>query len=273
MNELDDILASLDLEPTGEGRYRAGNVPVAHGVVFGGQLMGQAIVAAAGSQPGKLVKTLHIVFARSGSTAEPVDIEVDTIATGRSVGSCTVSFSQAGRLFTRGTVLLSADEADFVTYREPATSALTPPSGRRPPGWQIEIAGGVDINDPDAVGPAELDVWTRFDGAPDDPVISQALLSYATDGFLIATAMRPHKGVGQAQSHHTVSTAVLGHTITFHEPFSAGEWMFLAHRSPYAGRGRTYGRADVYRIDGTLVASFTQDNLIRSRPGDARGVL
>ena len=84
------------------------------------------------------------------------------------------------------------------------------------------MVGGVDISDPEAVGPAELDVWTRFVGAPDDPAISQALLAFATDGFLIGTAMRPHPGVGQAQAHRTLSTGVISHTLTFHEPVSAG---------------------------------------------------
>ncbi|MDA8044756.1 MAG: thioesterase family protein [Actinomycetota bacterium] len=274
MNELDAILASLQLEQIDEHHFRAGNVPVAHGVIFGGQLMGQAIVAAARGQEAKLVKTLHIVFARGGSTDQPVDIEVDPIAVGRSVGSCTVSFRQGGRLFTRAVLLLTADEPDLIRFTEGGPGpSLSPPREEEGTGWQVHIEGDVDINDPDAVGPAELDVWTRFVGAPDDPLISQALLSYATDGFLIATAMRPHKGIGQAQSHQTLSTAVLGHTITFHEPFSASEWMLLAHRSPYAGRGRTYGRADVFRADGTFVASFTQDNMIRSRPESATGVL
>ena len=84
--------------------------------------------------------------------------------------------------------------------------------------WEIRVVGGVDISDPEAVGPAELDVWTRFVGAPDDPAVSQALLAFATDGFLIGTAMRPHPGVGQAQAHRTLSTGVISHTLTFHEP-------------------------------------------------------
>jgi acyl-CoA thioesterase II len=124
--------------------------------------------------------------------------------------------------------------------------------------------GDVDINDPEAVGPAELDVWTRFPGAPSDPGTSQALLSFATDGFLIGTAMRPHAGIGQSMSHRTISTSVLSHTITFHEAVSASHWLLLAHRSIYAGRGRSYGRADVFGPDGGLVASFVQDSMIRA---------
>ena len=77
--------------------------------------------------------------------------------------------------------------------------------------------------------------------------------------------MRPHRGVGQAQAHRTLSTGVLSHTLTFHEPCSASEWLLLAHRSPYAGRGRSYGYANVFRSDGQLVASFVQDGMIRAK--------
>ena len=83
--------------------------------------------------------------------------------------------------------------------------------------------------------------------------------------------MRPHAGVGQAQAHRSVSTGVLGHTLTFHEPFRADEWLLLSHHGSYAGRGRCYGRGDVFRADGTLVASFVQDGMIRPLQAPAPG--
>ena len=154
----------------------------------------------------------------------------------------------------------------MLTHRPTRPFPRRRPAGapRKPAAGRYACVGGVDINDPDAVGPAELDVWTRFAGAPDHPGTSQALLAYATDGFLIGTAMRPHAGVGQAQAHKTLSTGVLSHTITFHEPFSVADWLLLSHHSPYAGRGRSYGRADVFTEDGRFVASFVQDNMIRA---------
>ena len=186
---------------------------------------------------------------------------------GRAFASSTVTISQGDRLCARSLVLLSADEPDFIRHADPAPDAPGPddaaPAGDGDGAWQVRIAGDVDINDPEAVGPADLDVWTRFVGAPDDPAVDQALLAFATDGFLIATAMRPHAGVGQAQAHVTVSTGVVSHTLTFHEPAPAGEWLLLSHHSPYAGRGRSYGTADVFRADGALVASYVQDAMIR----------
>jgi acyl-CoA thioesterase len=75
--------------------------------------------------------------------------------------------------------------------------------------------------------------------------------------------MLPHAGVGQSQAHVTLSTGVVSHTLTFHEPVDAAEWMLLSHHSTYAGHGRCYGRANVFRADGALVASYVQDGMIR----------
>jgi acyl-CoA thioesterase II len=129
----------------------------------------------------------------------------------------------------------------------------------------------VDTYRPDApVGPAELFAWLRYRGAPEDVASNQAILAWATDGFLIGTAMRPHAGVGQADAHKSLSTGVVGHTLTFHEPFTARDWLLLAHESPHAGAGRCYGRAHVFTRDGRLVASFVQDAMIRAAaPGGA----
>jgi acyl-CoA thioesterase len=264
---IDGLVGTLDLEPVGPDRYRAGNAEAGHGVIFGGQLLAQAVVAGLAGHDHKRVKTVHTVFARSGRPDAPVEISVDRMHDGRAFASSTVTIGQGERLCSRSLVLLSADEPDFIRHADPAPDAPGPgdaaPADDGEGAWQVRIAGDVDINDPEAVGPADLDVWTRFVGAPDDPAVDQALLAFATDGFLIATAMRPHAGVGQAQAHVTVSTGVVSHTLTFHEPAPAGEWLLLSHHSPYAGRGRSYGTADVFRTDGALVASYVQDAMIR----------
>jgi acyl-CoA thioesterase-2 len=271
---IDGLVGALALEPAGPDRYRARNADAGHGVIFGGQLLAQSVVAGLAGHEEKRVKTVHTVFARSGRPDAPVDITVDRMHDGRAFASSTVTIGQGDRLCARSLVLLSADEPDFIRHADPAPDGPGPdaaaPAGDGEGAWQVRIAGDVDINAPEAVGPADLDVWTRFAGAPDDPAIDQALLAYATDGFLIATAMRPHAGVGQAQAHVTVSTGVVSHTLTFHEPAPAGEWLLLSHHSPYAGRGRSYGTGHVFRADGALVASYVQDAMIRPA-GRGRG--
>jgi acyl-CoA thioesterase II len=261
------LVRAFTLEPAGADAYRAENADTGHAVVFGGQLLGQAIVAALAGHEGKTVKTVHTIFARGAAPDAPLAIAVDRTHDGRTFASSTVTISQSGRLCTRSLVLLSADEPDFIRHAAPAPPVPGPddckPASHGAGAWEIRVVGDVDVSDPALVGPPELDVWTRFVGAPDDPALDQALLAFATDGFLIGTAMRPHAGVGQAQAHRTVSTGVISHTLTFHEPCPAREWMLLSHRSSYAGHGRCYGHADVFRADGSLAASFVQDGMIR----------
>ncbi len=273
MFTIDAFLEALSLEPVGTDRYRAGNLRSDHNVVFGGQLLAQSVTAGLAGQEGKSVKTIHTVFARGASPEAPLDVAVDRMHSGRSVASSTVTISQGDQLCTRSLVLLSAAEDDVIRHADRPSLPSSPEDDdgaiRRAGAWEICVVGGVDLNDPEQVGPPELDVWVRFVGAPEDAGTDQALVAYSTDGFLIGTAMRPHAGVGQAQAHKTLSTGVLSHTLTFHEPFPASEWHLLSHWSPYAGHGRSYGRGDIFRTDGQLVASFVQDALIRARSGGA----
>jgi acyl-CoA thioesterase len=264
---VDALMDALALEPCGPTTYRAVNAPTGPGVIFGGQLLAQTVLAALAGRDGKSVKTVHTVFARAGSMDTGVEIDVEPLHDGRAFASSTVTIRQGERVCTRSLVLLTADEPDLIRHGTPMPSVGAPeaatPSAHARGVWQIRTVDGVDIDDPEAVGPPTLDVWTRFDGAPNDPAVAQALLAFATDGFLIGTAMRPHAGVGQAQAHASLSTGVVSHTLTFHELFDASDWLLLSHTSAYAGRGRSYGRADVFTTSGALVASFVQDSMIR----------
>ena len=94
-------------------------------------------------------------------------------------------------------------------------------------------------------------------------MVNQAVLSWATDGWLIGTAMLPHAGIDQSQAHRTISTGVISHTLNFHDRFRGDEWLLLANESVWAGRGRTHGRCNIWTEDGRLVATYTQDNLVR----------
>lgn len=269
-----DIVASLALEPVGPGSFRATNVESDHNVVFGGQLLGQALAASvAGRDDALSVKTLHTAFARAARPGDPLDIDVEDVHSGRTFATVSVTIRQGDRICVRAQALLSADEPDVIRHADPAPPVERPAADAGgDDSWQVVVVDDVDVMDPDAVGPAELDVWTRFVGAGEDPVVNQALLAFATDGFLIGTAMRPHPGVGQAQAHVTLGTGVVSHTITFHEPIVASEWMLLSHRSPYAGRGRSFGTADVFGADG-LCASYVQDAMIRRRDPSSAAAL
>jgi acyl-CoA thioesterase len=273
MSTIDAFLEALTLEPLSEDRYRATNLPSPHGVVFGGQLLAQSIMAGLAGQDGKAVKTIHTVFARGASHEAPLEVAVERMHAGRSVASSTVTITQGDQICTRSLILLSAVEDDIIRHADARRSTSGPDDiaghVRGEGAWEIGIVDDVDLSDPELVGPPDLDVWVRFAGAPDDPATDQALVAYSTDGFLIGTAMRPHAGVGQAQAHRTLSTGVLSHTLTYHERCPAAEWHLLEQRSTYAGHGRSYGRGEIFRADGELAASFVQDAMIRARSGSA----
>jgi acyl-CoA thioesterase len=268
VHDLDAVLDVLDLRPAGEGRFQGHHLDGPGDVVFGGQLLAQTVVAAGRAVPGKDVLSLQAAFARGATRDEPVDVAVDVAQSGRSFANVTVTMAQRGKVCCRSLALLHAPDADLV--RHGAAAPAVPPPGdlpERPNGegwWDLRIIGGVDLADADAVGPAELEVWSRFPGAPDDVATGQALLAYASDGFLIGTAMRPHAGLGQSMAHVSVATTVLTHTIAFHEPFRAADWLLLAQTSTHAGRGRCHGRAEVFDTAGRHVASFSQTALLRA---------
>jgi acyl-CoA thioesterase len=275
-------LSLLRVEPTAPNRYRVQNEgdPALRDVVFGGQLLGQMIMAASAHSPGKQVRTIHTIFPRAARVSAATELAVEPIHDGRSFASANVTAWQGDRLCARSLVLLDAPDADLIRHAAPAPDVARPedcpdagPSALVFPGAELRIVGGVDVFSPDApVGPAELLLWLRHAGAPSDVATNQAILAWGTDGFLIGTALRPHAGIGQADAHRTLSTGVVGHTLTFHEPFTLRGWLLVAHESPHAGAGRSYGRARVFTRDGRLVASFVQDNVIRAGvPGGSGG--
>jgi acyl-CoA thioesterase len=187
---------------------------------------------------------------------------------GRALGSVSVTARQGDRLLSRGLLLLDAGEPDLIRHSDPKPAVAGPEATEKPKPWEegaeVRIVDAVDLMTPEVTGPPELYVWTRFSHAPDDQAVHQALLSWYTDPFLIASALRPHDGVGQAMAHDTISTGVITHTLSFHEPVDATKWLLMANRSIYAGHGRTYGMGQVFTEDGQQVASYVQDNLVRA---------
>jgi acyl-CoA thioesterase len=273
MTDPSTIPLPLRPEPISDDRDAVTNTGDAdqRDVVFGGQFLAQAIVAAALRHPGMTVRSIQSIFARPGRIGAPTELAVESIHAGRTFASDTVTAWQGDRLCARFLVLLDVDEPDVIRHgpsmpavTAPADTPLTDQGTLVYPGTELRIIDGVDLWSVDApTGPAETFLWAKAPVLPDFAPVHQAVLAWATDGFLIATALRPHAGIGQDDAHRGLSTGVVGHTIVFHEPFRADEWLLLAHHSPYAGRGRTFGTADVFTEDGRMVASYVQTNMIR----------
>jgi acyl-CoA thioesterase II len=277
----------LQLREVGDHRYEGKpehepDADIARNVVFGGQILAQMIVAAhvdrnQGRDDDKEVKSIHAIFARAGDYTGPIVYEVERMHEGRTLGSDTVTFSQDGRIMSRGIILWSRDEPDLIRHTAlvemPHVAGPDDPRHRSEslvfPGASARVVDGINVWSPDQpVREPVLHIWTRYD--KDLPMVAnQAVLSWATDGWLIGTAMLPHARIDQSQAHRTISTGVISHTLNFHDRFRGDEWLLLANESIWAGRGRTHGRCTVWTTDGRLVATYTQDNLVRSF-GDAK---
>ncbi len=124
-----------------------------------------------------------------------------------------------------------------------------------------------------------IDAWLRYDPVPSRPDLAKALVAHFTGHLSISATMRGHPGIGTAMAHDTVSTGVMGISITFHEPVVWEDWLLYHHESTQVGRGMSYVRGQVFTEQGALIASFTQDGMIRafaagsvdgSRPVSAR---
>jgi len=270
MASVADLVSDLALEEIEPLRFRGRNEVGERGVVFGGQLLAHMAVAGARAAPGKPVKSAHGLFARPVAAGQDFEIAVDVLHAGRAFASATVTVSQDSRRCARALVLLTEPEPDLI-HHALAMPEVDGPDAAVPyadtvAGREVRSVGGVDINDAGAVGPAESYFWVRFPGAPDDQVIAQGLLAHASAGFLIGTAMRPHADVGQSLAHRAISTGIIGHTISYHDDLDTGEWLLLANESPAAGRGRSYGAGHVFAESGRLVASFSQEAMIRHFP-------
>jgi len=256
--DLDDLIRSL---------RDGSNLDIGYHRVFGGQILAQTLLAAAGASPDKAVKSMHTMFPREGDAAQRLHYEVTPLQSGRTFGATEVIVSQNDKVVSAALVSMHAVESGPV-HTEPTPELGSPDDatltdlGMVP--WETRIVGGVDLADR-AVGPPVLEWWMRTPPLDeDDLALHQALLAHATDLTMIGTALRPLPDVSQADSTVTIQTAVTSHTLWFHLPFRIDDWLLVVQRAPVVARGRCWGHGDVYaRSTGALVASFAQEAMVR----------
>jgi acyl-CoA thioesterase-2 len=123
-----------------------------------------------------------------------------------------------------------------------------------------ETRATLDLN-ATTIGPPEFEFWMRTPAV--DRSLAPALAAYATDLTLIGTALRPIDGAGQRGNGTTFTSAVTSHTVWFHRPFRTDDWLLLRQHSPFLGHGRCFGHGDILTEDAALVASYSQEALVR----------
>jgi acyl-CoA thioesterase II len=280
-NALDRLLELLDLEQIEENIFRGVSPKERVQRVFGGQVAGQALVAAGRTVPAdRPVHSLHAYFIRPGDPSVPLIYTVDRVRDGRSFTTRRVSAIQHGKtIFTLSASFHQPEPGP--EHADPMPDVPPPESIEPTPDRLARYFGGVlppSIRDNPielrSVGPltieAERDpslrttrnmVWLRVAGElPDDPLLHVCLMTYASDMTLLDPVLLAH-GLSWLDGHTT--GASLDHAMWFHRPFRADQWLLYAQESPVAFGARGLARGEVFTQNGDLVVSVVQEGLIR----------
>ena len=280
------LIDMLNVRPDADGGFVSvtrDNAANRHrGVVEGSQMLAQSIVAAGRRAPGRRVVSASMVFMRAANTAEPLRIQLEELSGGRNFSTFAAHVRQAGKLCASGIMLLDAMAPDVMRHAVAAPETAGPyqstPFDMSVTGRDIRFVDNAYTGDPNApVGPPVIDAWLRYREVPDDAYLHAGLLAHFTGHVSIAAAMRAHAGIGQAQAHRSLSTAINCITISFHADVRADQWMLYRHHSTFAGSGMTHSECRVHDQQGALLASFAVEAMVRpmamDRPVDARTAL
>ena len=278
------LVSLLDLEQLEHNLFRGQSPKQGWQRVYGGQVLGQALVAAVRtvSEP-RSVHSLHGYFLLGGDPGHPIIYEVERTRDGSSFATRNVKAIQHGRAIFTMSVSFHKDEGGY-EHNLPMPDVPQPedlpteaelkelvfehlPANMRAY-WErerpIELRP-VDLGRylrREETAPVQY-TWMRANGTlPDDPKLHQCVLAYASDFTLLDTALVPH---GKLLFDTDIQLASLDHAMWFHRPFRADDWLLYAQDSPAASGARRFCRGRIYTRDGVLVASAAQEGLIRLR--------
>ncbi len=272
---LDRLLDLLDLEQIELDIFRGRSPEERMQRVFGGQVAGQALVAAGRTVPAdRPVHSMHAYFIAPGDPAVPLVYLVDRVRDGRSFTTRRVTAIQHGRAVFALSASFHRPEPGLV--HADAMPDVPPPEAIEPTPVRLARVLGEALTpaadnpfDMRSVGPlsveAERDpslrstqnlIWLRVNGnLPDDPLLHVCLMTYASDITLVDTVLLRH---GLSFRDGRLWAASLDHAMWFHRPFRADSWLLYAQRSPAAYGARGLARGEVFTADGELVVSVVQ---------------
>ena len=280
---VEDLLKILDLEQLEVNLFRGQSPKSGWQRVFGGQVIGQSLVAARRTVDGRHPHSLHGYFMRPGDPKVPIIYEVDRIRDGKSFTTRRVVAVQHGQAIFAMSASFQVDEGGFehqaVMPDVPGPDELPSEDdvkadllSRMPEPMRtyyererpIDMRP-VEINRYMSREPMEpqFHVWIRTTGRlPDDPAIHQCVLAYASDMTLLDSSLIPH---GRTVFDRAIQGASLDHALWLHRPFRADDWLLYAQDAPSASSARGFSRGLIFTRDGTLIASVAQEGLIRDR--------
>jgi acyl-CoA thioesterase-2 len=283
---LDRLIDLLDLEQIEVNIFRGRSPEERVQRVFGGQVAGQALVAAGRTvPPDRPVHSLQAYFIRPGDPAVPIVYLVDRVRDGRSFTTRRVSAVQHGEtIFTLSASFHHPEPGP--EHADPMPDVPPPESVERNSDRLARLLGQVPPQvrespiDLRSIGPMSAEaagdpslrttrnlIWLRVDGdLPDDPLLHVCLMTYASDLTLLDSVLLRD---GLSWLDGRTSGASLDHAMWFHRPFRADRWLLYAQESPVASGARALARGQVFTAGGELVVSVMQEGLIRSRPRSA----
>jgi len=280
MSALDDLITLLDLEAIEVNLFRGVSPDENRQRVFGGQVAGQALVAASRTVdvPGRLVHSLHAYFLRPGDPNAAILYEVDRIRDGKTFSTRRVVAIQHGRAIFNLQASFHGRENGLeyqmpMPLDVPAADTLPDFKARMEPhrarlGDLYERPRPIDVryvgSDPfTRAGTPSFgqQVWLRADGVlPDDPTLHACIVTYASDMTLLDTSLLPF---GLAWETPGMQLASLDHAMWFHRPFRADDWLLYDQRPISTGGARGLAGGNLYTTDGALAISVAQECLVR----------
>lgn len=284
---LDQLVDLLDLEPIEVNIFRGSNVDDARQRVFGGQVAAQSLVAAGRTVDNGRVHSLHSYFLRPGDPAVPILYEVDRIRDGRSFTTRRVVAIQHGRAIFNLQCSFHVDEGPGLVHQAPMPEVpraedlptvreRLAQSADQVPEWSLEnLSRPIDqryIGEPPwaqttNAAPRQILLRVRADGElPEDPLLHDAVVVYASDMSLINSMLLPHTNRWRTEP---IMSASLDHCMWFHRRLRADRWLLFDHDTPVAYGSRGLARGLVFDEEGRLVVSLVQEGLIRVKTHDA----
>lgn len=286
---LTDLLQVLQLERLEVDLFRGESRDPGSRRVFGGQVLGQALAAAYATIEGRQVHSLHAYFLRAGDPDHPIVYEVDRSRDGKSFSSRRVVAIQHGEQIFHMSASFQTEEDAIDRQGEmpevpdpeslPDLMAAAEELKRKAPDRPQPFRKHdhpfdfrpAELPDPLAEIPSEprIKVWIRLKHrVPDDPILHQCLLAYASDYFLLGAASMDAR---MSNEREQLQMASIDHAMWFHRPARPDEWLLYVTDSPTASGARGFARGSLFSRDGRLVASTAQEGLVRRVGGVARG--
>jgi acyl-CoA thioesterase-2 len=279
-----DLLAILDLEQLEVNMFRGNSPKTRWQRVFGGQVIGQALVASCRTVEGRMPHSLHCYFILPGDPQIPIIYEVERLRDGKSYATRRVTAIQHGNAIFSMMVSFHVEETSAFDHQDPMPDVPPPeklsadelmkqplldhmpefirryyasdrPIELRP----VEFKRYFGEKIPDG----RINIWIKTAAKlPDDPALHLCALAYASDFSLLDSVMARY---GRTLFDGRVMAASLDHAMWFHRPFRADEWLLYSQDSPDAQGGRGLARGLIFKPDGTLVASVAQEGSLREQ--------